>query len=539
MGLFSNLSIRFKVLAIVVGSILGLVVTLAFNYNVTNHNKVTLEQVRDIYFPVLERLDANLVRLDKIKESYSSAVIAEEEEILVEISGLVKSVEQALNEVAALDSADQEVANKTLGDFTAYIQAADLLSRGMIEGSLTPDAVQPMLKVMNEKLSIVEKDLNNFRDHAYQRFTGAIDDANEASAQALVMGVVIGVVVALFLGLAGILIGNSITQNIAAVIRSLKEMASGEGDLTTRLKSASNDEIGALVESFNCFIGKLQGVIAEVSGSAGRVSEAASEMKQSSEMSVRGMDSQQQEISQVVTAMAEMTDSVAGVANSASQAANVANTASAEADAGKRVVEENMQAINCLAREVEHAAEVIKELESHSESIGQVLNVIRDIAEQTNLLALNAAIEAARAGEQGRGFAVVADEVRTLANRTHESTREINDMISRLQAGTQNAVQTMMQGQQQAQASVTQAARVGESLERITQGVTEISDMNMQIASAAEEQTAVTQEINNNIVNLGQVVNQVTEDAHVAEKRSEELAALAGQLKAQVSIFKV
>ncbi len=539
MGQFSNLSIRFKVLAIVVGGIVGLAVTLAFNYNATSHNKVTLEHVRDIYFPVLERLDANLVRLDKIKESYSNAVISEEEEMLEEISDLADVLVEALNEVAVLDRADEKEVDQALKYFTAYIQAAHTLSLGMIEGTLEPDLVQPMLKAMNEKLRLVEEGFASFRNHAYQRFTGAINEANEASADALVMGVVIGVVVAMLLGLAGILIGNSITMNIAAVIRSLKEMASGEGDLTTRLKSESNDEIGVLVESFNCFISKLQGVIAEVSGSTGRVAEAAAEMKRSSEMSVRGMESQQQEITQVVSAMADMTGSVESVANSAGQAVNIANVASAEADAGKRVVEENMLVINGLAGEVEHAAEVIQELESHSESIGQVLNVIQEIAEQTNLLALNAAIEAARAGEQGRGFAVVADEVRTLANRTHESTREINDMIIRLQTGTQNAVQTMMQGQKQAQDSVNQASRVGESLERITQGITEISDMNIQIASAAEEQSAVTQEINNNIVNLGQVVKQVTEDAHIAEGGSEKLAVLAQQLREQVSVFRV
>ncbi|NOY63384.1 MAG: methyl-accepting chemotaxis protein [Gammaproteobacteria bacterium] len=539
MSLFSNLSIRFKVLAIVVGGIIGLAVTLAFNYNATSSNKVTLEQVRDIYFPTLERLDANLVRLEKIKETYSAAVIAGEEDMLDAIATLAKALALALNEVAALNSADQGRVDRALANFTAYIQAADALSRGMIDESLTPDSVQPMLETMNGRLAVAEEDLRDFREQSYQRFTSAIDNANEASAEALISGMIIGAVTALLLGVMGLFIGNSISRNITTVVNSLNEIANGDGDLTQRLKSASNDEIGALVEGFNAFIAKLQGVIIEVTGSTGRVAEAANEVRQVSEKSAHGMNCQQQEIQQVVNSMTEMTTTVEEIAGGAGRAADAANVARSEADAGKQVVDENMQAISSLAADVEHAAEVIQELDSHSDSIGAVLNVIRDIAEQTNLLALNAAIEAARAGEQGRGFAVVADEVRTLATRTHESTREINDMITRLQGGTQSAVQTMNQSREQAQASVGKASRVGESLERIAHGIEAITDMNAQIASAAEEQSAVTREINNNIVNLGQVVTQVAADASVAENGSEQLAALAQKLREQVSLFKV
>jgi len=539
MSLLSKLSIRFKIFTIVMGGIIGLVVTLAFNYSATSNNKVTLEKVRDIYFPTLERLDANLDRLGKINENYSAAIIAGEEDLLEDISVQAEALIQALNEISALDSKEQAVVDLLLVEFTTYIKKADLLSRSMIDETLDMEAAQPALFKMNANREVVKKELQAFRERSYQLFTGAIDGANKASAGALTLGMIIGLVTALLLGGIGWFIGNLISRNITTVVDSLNEMASGDGDLTQRLKSASNDEIGALVGGFNIFIAKLQRVIAEVTGSSGRVAEAANEMKRISEASVADMSSQQKGIQQVVVSMAEMTRSVESVSDSARRAAKMANSARAEASDGKRVVEENMKAIDSLAGEVENAAEVIQELETHSESIGKVLNVIRDIAEQTNLLALNAAIEAARAGEQGRGFAVVADEVRTLATRTHESTREINDMISRLQAGTQNAVQTMKQGCEQAQASVGQAARVRESLERIALGVEEITDMNVQIASSAEEQNAFTQEINNSIVRLSGVVTQVVEDASVADNSSEKLAALAQQLRKQVSQFKV
>ena len=539
MRFFSNLSIRLKFLTVIIIGVVGMMATLAFNYTVTSGNQAGLTKVRDVYFPTLERVDLNRVRLDSIKEAFSNAVMMGDEDLLDLAAELSQEMAQTFDDIALVDATATDEISRLKTLFVDYRDIAMHLSKGMVDETLDMAQAQPMTVQMNDSLAQLEVALGGFRDASYQQFTGAIDAVNDASDTALKTGLGTGLVTAFILILSGLFVSRMITRNIGNVVRSLDEIASGDGDLTQRLKSDSNDEVGTLVDRFNRFVEKLQGVIGLVSGSTLRVSEAAGEMKRVSEMSAVGMNSQQQEIDQVVTAMAEMTASVEEVAGSASRAAETANVARTEAAAGKQVVDENMQAIARLAADVEHASEVIHELNSHSDSIGAVLNVIRDIAEQTNLLALNAAIEAARAGEQGRGFAVVADEVRTLATRTHDSTREINDMISRLQSGTQSAVQTMSQGREQAQASVEQAAKVGESLERIAQGVEEISGMNIQIASAAEQQAAAVREINNNIVNLGQVVSQVTEDASTAEENSEELAALAEQLKEQVSVFRV
>jgi len=539
MRFLSNLSIRLKLLAVIIVGVAGMMITLAFNYTVTSSNQVGLEKVRDIYFPTLERVDANRVRLDGVKEALSNAVMMADEELLDQAAELSQEMVQVFDEIAAIDAGVSADISRLKTLSADYRDIAMQLSKGMVDETLDLAQVQPMTARMNDALAQLELALDALRNTSHQQFTGAIDAVNDSSEMALETGLAVGLVTAFILIVSGLLVSNSITRNIGSVVSSLEEMASGDGDLTLRLKSNSNDEVGTLVDRFNLFVDKLQGVISQVSNSTVRVAEAAGEMKRVSEVSAVGMNSQQQEIDQVVTAMAEMTSTVDEVAGSAARAAETANVARSEAAAGKQVVEENMQAISKLAADVEHAAEVIQELDSHSDSIGAVLNVIRDIAEQTNLLALNAAIEAARAGEQGRGFAVVADEVRTLATRTHESTREINDMITRLQSGTQSAVQTMSQGREQAQASVDQAAKVGETLERIAQGVEEINGMNIQIASAAEQQAAAVGEINNNIVNLGQVVSQVTEGAHVAEGDSEKLAVLAEQLKTQVSVFKV
>ncbi len=222
---------------------------------------------------------------------------------------------------------------------------------------------------------------------------------------------------------------------------------------------------------------------------------------------------QKDEVDKVATAMTEMSATVHEVARNATEAAEAAQRADEETSKGKSVVSQAIEAIDLLANEVNDAAQVIHRLEQDSDEIGAVLDVIRGIAEQTNLLALNAAIEAARAGEQGRGFAVVADEVRTLAQRTQQSTQEIQNMIERLQSGAQDAVKAMEQGRSRAQVGVEQAAEAGTSLETIAQAVGTISDMNTQIATAAEEQSVVAEEINLNIVAISDMIDKVATDA--------------------------
>lgn len=539
MSFLSNLSIRLKLMSVVVIGVVGMLVTLAFNYNITRNNHLGLDRVQVSYYPILERADANRVRLAQIKESLSNAVLMGDKNMLSQVAGIARSMDETFSEMKAMEVAPTDRIDRLKELFHEYYDSALTLSKGLLDETIDRGQAKSLSERVNASQVKLDQAFSTFREESYRQFTQALDAVNQSSTMALNTGLGIGLITTLILVLSGLFVSGSITRNIGNVVASLEAMANGNGDLTLRLKSEANDEVGTLVDCFNRFVEKLQGVITSVAGTTTQVATASEEMKRMSEKSATNMSNQQREIDQVVTAMAEMTGTVEEVAGSAARASEAANLALAEADSGKQVVGENMEAISNLAADVEHAAEVIQDLNSHSDAIGAVLNVIRDIAEQTNLLALNAAIEAARAGEQGRGFAVVADEVRTLATRTHESTREINDMISRLQSGTQVAVETMTQGCERAQASVEQAARVREALERIAQAVEQISGMNLQIASAAEEQAAAVKEININIVNLGNVVGQVNEGAHVAEEDSEELTTLASQLKSQVQLFKI
>ena len=424
--------------------------------------------------------------------------------------------------------------------FGSTLSGDPLLSTEQLNEALNKPVISE--KTYNDvSMAVYAARINDFNGNAVGVIEIALDRSHYASAISNATNKIILVGVLALIGglIIATFVGRLIAGPLNAAVGAMNEIAQGGGDLTRRLEVNGDNEISHLAKAFNNFAEKVRVMVSTVYDSTTQLASASEEMSLIMVETNRDTKQQQSETSQVVTAMNEMTATVQGVAQHATEAAKAANNADEASKEGKQVVVQTMNAIENLSSEVHSAVNVISQLEKDSENIGAVLDVIKGIAEQTNLLALNAAIEAARAGEQGRGFAVVADEVRTLASKTQQSTQEIEAMIEKLQTGARSAVSVMDESRVKADASVEQASKAAGSLEMITDSVSLIKDMNTQIATAAEEQSSVAEEINRNIVNISDIVDRTASGAEQTSIASEELANLAGQLHSLVNEFKV
>nr|WP_248765775.1 methyl-accepting chemotaxis protein [Pseudomonas protegens] len=428
----------------------------------------------------------------------------------------------------------------------AYEQYSTLLSHHrQLESQLIElshnNQLEAMQQLLNtdlmdsaEKINAVLNQLVEINSHYA---TVADDDA--AAQYRNAFNLVVGLLVlasALTLLFAWRLI-RSITLPIANALRAAEEIA--EGNLTRPITVDGSDEAGRLLQAMVTMQEKLRDTLQSISGSAHQLASAAEELNSVTEEGARGLTQQNNEIEQAATAVNEMTSAVEEVARNAVSTSEASKSATTSAGDGRDLVRETVSAIERMSSDVQGTASLIGDLANESRDIGKVLDVIRGLADQTNLLALNAAIEAARAGEAGRGFAVVADEVRALAHRTQQSTSEIERMIGSIQSGTEHAVDSMRNSTERAESTLSIARGAGQSLDTINSAISEINERNLVIASAAEEQAQVAREVDRNLVNIRDLSVQSTTGANQTQAASNELSRLAVDLSNLVTRFKL
>lgn len=539
MDSFKKLSIQFKILLIPFVGAVGFCIYLAISVLTMNNIVNSLDNAYKVEYQLLQTSEFSLVNLDKINETLANAAIMGEEELLGSANKYADEMRKTIKANINKDPQNSAFLQTLIDEFDDYFLKAHELSKEMVDGTANMSTMAEQSQVMAKKLKALQEKLTRFQQERYQSFTHAFESVSEQAHKTTTTGIILGLITVALLFIVATPIALGIKSNLRGIIESMKNIAQEDGDLTVRLSTHSKDEIGDLVFWFNSFIEKLQTIIKDVVNHATPLAETATEIQALSNQTKVAFQNQSDSINQSMHSVGEMNQSVADITNNAAIAADSAQKASEEANNGQNVVENTVNGIRELAKNVNESATTILQLQEDTNKVNVVLEVIRGIAEQTNLLALNAAIEAARAGEQGRGFAVVADEVRSLASRTQQSTQEINQMLESLQTAASTAVAMMEHSQASVESNVESASKAGESLHAITQTVTTINDMNSAIAAATEEQNQVSSLMVGHVNDIQGCADEATGISNEIAQASDRLHTLAHELDYITQQFKV
>ena len=539
MNFLKKMPIATKIFLIPGIAALSFIIYLLITVHTALNNGATLEKVQKVQFPALQQSASTLVDMHQVRDTLASAVTTGDQDTLTMEQELAEEAKSGLNQIASISPEFRSEISRISSGFDNYFDVAYDVSQSMVNGTADFSRLGELSAQMNQSYDGAIAAMSQFRDAQQAAFEEAFKNTDSANTSLISTGVILAVVVTILLFGTAVPIVRGIKQSIDDVVRSLKDIAQENGDLTVRIETKSEDEIGELVYWFNQFMDKLQGVVRDVVEASLPLSNLAQNLRGVTEETQRTIDVQQKSATNAKRAVDTMSGSVDGVAHSAAQAASDANEATTAASEGRQIVQQTVTSIQQLAENVRETADVIARLESDSNKVGSVLDVIKGIAEQTNLLALNAAIEAARAGEQGRGFAVVADEVRTLASRTQQSTEEIQSTIEQLQNAAHSAVEVMSRGTEQATSSVETANKAGSSLETITSTIGRINQMNEQIAHNTEDQRTVAVDVVRHVDEIHERTEQTASRSGELGSMCNELADLAQHLESIAKQFRV
>jgi methyl-accepting chemotaxis protein len=540
--MLKNLSLTAKLSLVPAVALLGLVLYVVYTslqLSATDSRLVLLETRS---YPTLEKADAVIFQFSRVPALLNNAVAAGEPGILDEARDVLQQIDTQQQALASLLS-EQRQQHQALSDWRKavrdYADNALAASSKLIDGSASFDDLRPSLDRMASDLAQAQKLGSDFRAQAYADFQQTLVQTREANANTTRLGIILSLGLVFLVSLGAWLVIRSVMVNIRGVIASLQSIARGDGDLTQRVNVESNDEIGAMIELFNSFLDKLQRTISQIIEAAAPLGQVSKDLYQLTQGSEENAKSQQHHTDSISRDILTMTGSIQEVAQRSRQASDEANSAALQAATAREHIGSLSTGINDLGDSVMDAVKAMEQLEEETQEVGSVLTVIRSIAEQTNLLALNAAIEAARAGEQGRGFAVVADEVRNLAQKTAASTAEIQQIIQRLQNSANTVLNVMTSNGEKSRASIERSIEATQLLEAIAGTVNQIDELNAGIAQFTHEQIGLSSSIRQETQVLQQDAQATANGAEATARLGEQLVRTGDHLRAATSQFRV
>ena len=540
--MLKNLSLTLKLSLLPAVALLGLLLFVGYTSVQLSANDARLDTLETHSFPTLEKADAVNFQFSRLPGLLNSAVAAGELSTLDE-------ARQVLAEIANLQQALQPLTranSERAGELDAWRQAigryadnALSSSEQLIKGSAGFEDLRPNLDRMASDLAAAQKLGETFRAHAYEDFQSTLGQARTDNAETTRVGFILTALLVGLVGLGAWVIIRGIMGNVHGVIDSLKAIARGDGDLTRRVNVDSRDEIGEMIQLFNGFLDKLQGTIRQTIDAASPLGQMSQELYRLTQDATQNARSQQGHTDSIGRDIQTMTSSIQEVAQRSQQASEGAGAASRQAGNARESIGSLSSSISDLGSSVMGAVQAMQQLEEETQQVGSVLTVIRSIAEQTNLLALNAAIEAARAGEQGRGFAVVADEVRNLAQKTAASTAEIQQIIQRLQNSANGVLNVMTANGDKAQHSIERSVEATRMLESIAVAVGQIDQLNAGIAQLTQEQIGLSSSIQQETQVLQQDAQATANGADATARLGEQLVSTGDHLRAATAQFRV
>jgi methyl-accepting chemotaxis protein len=540
--MLKNLSLTLKLSLLPAVALLGLLLFVGYTSIQLSANDKRLVTLETHSFPSLEKADAVIFQFSRLPGLLNSAVAAGELETLGEarqVLGEIASMQQTLQ---PLTRANPERANE-LEQWRAaigrYADNALSASEQLIKGSAGFDDLRPSLDRMASDLKTAQDLGAVFRAHTYKDFQDTLAQARTDNADTTRVGFILTALLVALVGLGAWVIIRGIMGNVHGVIESLQAIARGDGDLTRRVNVDSRDEIGVMIQLFNGFLDKLQNTIRQIIDAASPLGQMSKELYRLTQEAEENAKSQQGHTDSIGRDIQTMTSSIQEVAQRSQQASQGAGDASRQAVAARTSIGALSGSISDLGSSVLGAVQAMQQLEEETQQVGSVLTVIRSIAEQTNLLALNAAIEAARAGEQGRGFAVVADEVRNLAQKTAASTAEIQQIIQRLQNSANGVLNVMTANGDKAQASIERSVEATHMLETIATAVGQIDELNAGIAQLTQEQIGLSSSIQQDTQVLQQDAQATAHGADATARLGEQLVSTGDHLRAATAQFRV